>query len=149
LSIIIRKATLDDSPVILKQLKDSSDFYDSKHPLYGNDEVHSHNIVTGLIKEHVFFVAEKEGEVIGLIAGMLVPHIYNQNLMTLTQMFWWVKPEYRHGKTGLRLLNAYTEAGEEKADWIICTTHKHTPIKDRSFLKRGFHLNEKSFLKEM
>lgn len=149
MSTSIRNATLDDLPVILRLLKDSSDYYQSKHQLYGDDEMYSHNIVTGIIQEHVFFVAEREGEIIGLIAGMLTPHIFNQDLMTLTQLFWWIKPEYRAGKTALRLLNAYNKAGEEKAKWIICTTHKHTPINDRSFLKRGFILNEKSFLKEI
>jgi N-acetylglutamate synthase-like GNAT family acetyltransferase len=149
LPINIRAATLDDMPVIFKYLKDSSAFYQTKHQLYGNDPVYAQRILKGLIEEHVFYVAETEGTIIGLIAGMLVPHIFNQDLLTLTQIFWWVKPEYRHGKTGLMLLNAFNEHGERDADWIICVTHKDTPINDRSFIKRGFHLKEKNFLKEI
>lgn len=149
MSCVVRKANLDDLPVIMKQLKDFSDFYKSKQSLYGKDEVFSHNLISGFIKEQVFFVAESEGEILGFIVGMVLPHVYNPGITTLTELFWWVKEEARGGRAGLKLLNAFVDYGKENVDWIICTIEDDSPVNEKSFLKRGFRFKEKSFLMEV
>lgn len=149
MSCIIRKATLDDLGVILKQLKDFSDFYKSRHSLYGKDEQFTHNLIAGFIKDHVFFVAEKDGEILGFIAGMILPHTYNPSITTLTELFWWTKPEARQSRAGLLLLNKFVEWGKEHVDWIICTIEDESPVNEKTFYKRGFKLKEKSFLMEV
>ncbi len=66
----------------------------------------------------VFIVAEKDGKKIGAIGGVAMPPPYSDETF-LTQMFWWVQPEERHG-VGLKLLNAFEEeAKSRKCSGII------------------------------
>jgi len=150
LSFTIRKATLEDLPDIMEELKNFDKFYDSKKKLYRDDETTS-AVIGGLIENHVFFVAEnnRTERVVGFISGLFCPHMYNPDIMTLVETFWWVNPEYRNTRAGLQLLNAYVDYGKENADWIICTIEADSPVNEKSFYKRGFKLKERSFLMEV
>jgi hypothetical protein len=145
----VRKATIEDMPQIMVELKAFSEFYDSKHELFGNDDDYSDALIRAFIEEHVFFVCENDGEFVGFICGLVSPHIYNPSIKVLTESFWWVKPEHRGSKAGLLLLNTFIDFGKGLADWIICTLEDASPVNDSVFYKRGFKLKERSFLLEV
>lgn len=145
----VRRAVLDDIPSILEELKSFSDFYGSKIPLYRDDSI-SEGIIKSFIEKHVFYVAvTNDDEVIGFISGLLLPHIYNPDIETLVESFWWVNEDYRRSKAGIQLLEKFIEHGKKEVDWIICTIEDFSPVNEDVFLKRGFRLKEKSYLMEV
>ena len=149
MQIVIRKGDHSDIPKVLEELKAFSEFYDSKYNLYKDDETSS-EIIKGIMDNHLFLVAlSPEDELVGFISGLIHPHLFNPDIKTLSEAFWWVKPEYRNSKAGSMLLKEYIEFGKLNADWIICTIERHSPVNDETFLKRGFRLQEKSFLMEV
>ena len=146
----IRHAKLKDLDGILADLKDFSAFYNSKFKMYGDDDEYSRKLVSSLIDDHAFFIAEtSEGKLAGLICGVFSPHVYNPTIMCLTESFWWVKPAFRKSGAGLLLLNRFIEYGKEHAQWIICTLEDESPVHPVTFYKRGFKLKEQSFLLEV
>lgn len=149
MNLVISKATLEDVPEIAEELKSFSEFYGTNKSMFIDIE-QAESIAKNLIENHVFFIATSaSGELIGFISGMIMPHIYNPNILTLVESFWWVKEKYRFSKAGLKLLNHFVEFGKENVDWIIMTVESKSPVKDQTFLKRGFRLQEKSFLLEV
>lgn len=144
---ILRKAVEADIEDILKELRLFSKFYSSRHGLY-NDDDYSRSVVLGLINEHVFIIAEIDNKVAGFISGMIIRHLYNPNIVTLIENFWWVNPLFRGSRAGSMLLDKYVEVGKKYAHWIIGTIEDASPVDERSFLRRGFKFKEKSFLLE-
>lgn len=80
---------------------------------------------------------------------MLGFHPYNPAIRVLTETFWWVTPNARGSRAGLMLLDAFTAYGERNADWIVFTLEHHSPVNERTLTKRGFHLHERSYLREV
>lgn len=144
----IRSATPDDLDWLLSQLKEFSKFFGTKRPLYG-DENFVRSGMTEMMTKHLVLVAEKDmlGPV-GFIAGIVTPHVYNPKIRLLVETFWWVTEEYRGGRAGLLLLDSFLDWGKKNADWITMSIESHGQISDRILLKRGFHLQERSYLLE-
>lgn len=149
MSPIVRNAHSDDVDWILKELKVFSEFYGTKKSLFGDDLNYSKTIVSQIIENHLCLISEINSEPVGFICGSLAPHVFNQEIMVLSEVFWWVKPEYRNSRAGALLLNAYIDFGKINADWVLLTLEDKSPLKDQTLLKRGFVLKEKSFLLEV
>ena len=146
--LVIRAALDSDVDWIMSRFRMASEFYGTHHSLYGYDEYVKKNLLD-VIENHVFFIAEKKGNRVGYIGGFYSPHFFNPEFISLSQCFWWVDPEHRRGRATKLLLDTFVEFGEEFADWVTISTHSGTDIKDKHFEKRGFHLKEKKFLKEI
>ena len=149
MGISIRRALPQDIPDLIVELKEFSDFFQSKYPLFGSDEAYNYNILTSLINNHLFFVAVKGDELIGFIAGLVMPHLFNPTIKTLQELFWWVKTAHRNSSAGSRLLKAYLDYGKEHCQWVIMTLEENSPVKKESILSRGFKLKETAFIMEM
>jgi GNAT superfamily N-acetyltransferase len=66
-----------------------------------------------LLQHHsvVSLVAEENGVLVGMVAGMIQPHmLYGE--ITATELFWWAEPSAR--PTGLKLLKAFEELARER-----------------------------------
>lgn len=145
----VRGAALSDLDFILGELKKFADFYESKSSLFGPDDNYNSAIISKLISEHLFLICEHDQDgSVGFISGTMAPHFLNPNIKVLSEVFWWVRPEYRMSRAGLLLLNAYVDYGKENCDWVTITIEDKSPINDKSLIKRGFKLKEKSFLME-
>lgn len=144
----VRRAQPSDMDWITGELRAFDRFYGSTKSLFGNAE-YVRTTLEALIAQHVFLIAERDGNRMGFIAGLLTPHFFNPELKVLTEMLWWVPPAHRGSRAGLLLLNEYIRIGEESADWILMTLEDRSPIAERSLIKRGFHLKERSFLMEV
>ena len=145
----VRPAQLEDIQWMLPQLENFSDFYGTHHQLFGTAES-SAQVVQFMIEKHVVFVCERSDVgPIGFISGFVNPHIYNPDMNVLTEAWWWVLPEFRGTKAGLLLLNSFTEWGKENVDWITFALPHHSPANDACLLRRGYKLQEKTFLLEI
>jgi hypothetical protein len=85
----------------------------------------------------------------GFIAGFLYPHFFNPDIVTLSELFWWVPEEYRGTRSGLLLFKYFKEFGEERADQVIMTLEEETPVKPEFLTKKGFRVKEHSYLLEV
>ena len=145
--ISIREAVLSDIDWILPELKAFAEFYASEHNLFSDDDGFNRLILKQLIDGHYFMVSCNDDIPTGFIAGLISQHIFNPKIKTLTELFFWVKPEARGNKSGSVLLNDFVKFGD-KYDWTIMTLEHNSPIKSESILKRGFKYKEQSFIKE-
>lgn len=138
---------MDDVGWIVNQLSEFSALAGTKIPLFKSEE-HVIGLVTGLIKNHIVFVAQGK-ELMGFIVGSLVPHIFNPDITVFTELFWWVAAPFRGTRAGLMLINEFVAYGKEHSDWITASMTANSPIKDSTFTKRGFVPLEKNFLMEV
>ena len=144
---IVRRATLDDLPWLLKELEQFSTFALTRRPLF--DPAVTPDVVRGLIERFVFFVAERGSELQGLACGMLGPHFLNPTIKVFSEVLWWVPESHRGGRAGLLLLEELTRYGREHADWVVMTLEALSPVNDNCLRKRGYLLRERSYVLEV
>lgn len=95
------------------------------------------------------FVVKRDGECVGALGGILVPNLFNPELTTLAEIFWYVPPEYRNTRIGGMLLLALEKAGDELADEITLSLLPSSTVKLDTLEKRGFKLSEFGFRKQI
>ncbi len=164
MSLTVRPATILDIDWLLSQLKQFSDFNKSKIPLFGGPIEVQKQILSDLLRNHVFLICEKQSEPgsleeldgsgklawkpVGLICGALHRHMFNPEIRCLTEYFWWVDPEYRNSRAGVMLFQEFDAAGKELVDWVTFSLLENSPDFSGFLEKNGFKLIEKSYLKE-
>jgi len=94
------------------------------------------------------FVVKKEGNPVGAIGGILSPHLFNPKMRMLTEVFWYVLPEYRNTRAGLLLLDAYSKKAEEVSDEASFSLLKTSTVKKETLERKGFEFREYAFCKE-
>lgn len=95
----------------------------------------------------VVFVVKDEYQPVGAIAGLLVNNLYNPEMTTLSELVWYVLPEYRQTRVGALLLKSFIEHGEEVADETTLSILPSSNVHFESLKKRGFNLEEFAFRK--
>ena len=145
--IAVLRANESDIDWIMGELKEFDNFFDSKKSLYG-DGVYQRDAMLGMIEKQVVFVAWKNGDRVGFIAGFLAPHIYNPDITVLSEVFWWVPVKHRGSRAGLLLLRKFTEYGKQNADWVCLGIEDKSPINERTLTKRGYKLFERNYVLE-
>lgn len=133
-------------PQLLPMLKEFSDFAGGKIPLYSTDEVVAGFLLHLRSQAQPFFIAVQDGQIVGFIAAILAPHIFNPSIRVLTELFWWVKPAYRGSRAGLMLLEAMTAYAKDHADMFVMTLEHKSPVRLETLEKRGFELRERNFI---
>jgi L-amino acid N-acyltransferase YncA len=146
--ITVRDATRDDIPALLPQARAFADTFDAKTALWPGD-TEAAQFLARFIEEQPVFVAETEdGTLVGFIMGMFAPHYFNQQILTLTELAWWVQPEHRGSRAALLLLQAFSDCGALHAEWTMLSLEESSQLNDRTLAKRGFRRVERSYLKE-
>jgi len=146
--IQIRKGELEDIPWILEELKEFAIFYNTKKSLFPSEDLAAQKIGE-LIEGHVVYISEIDYMPSGFIIGLFTPHLFNPEINVLLELFWWVSEKYRGSKCGLLLLEEFIKFGEEHADWINFSLEEKSPVRDTVLLKRGFHLHEMNYMREI
>jgi hypothetical protein len=149
----VRPAASHDVLWLAHQLADFAEFYGTQQSLYP-DEKTARYLLAELIDAQPFFIADVDVGLdsrwpVGFIGGALAPHPYNPAIRVLSEMFWWVIPEYRQTRAGLLLLEAFIAHGEAHAEWIHFTLEAKSPVNERTLTKRGFALYERAYLREV
>ncbi len=138
---------MSDIDWILVELKQFAEFYASHYSLFSDDDGFNRNTIQLLIENHYFMVSENDGVPSGFIAALLSHHLFNPKIKTCTELFWWVKPQFRGTKAGGALFAHFNKFGEG-FDWVIMTLENDSPVSNESILKRGYKFKEQSFIKE-
>lgn len=147
--ITIRPATEGDLDWLICQLKSFSSYFGTKKSLFGDEEFARAGMQT-MLTSHLVLIAESviDGPV-GFIAGVVTPHLFNPQIRVLAETFWWVAESRRGSRASLLLLEEFIKWGKANADWVTFALEHRTPVKESSLIRRGFHLQEKSFLLEV
>lgn len=92
------------------------------------------NIFAG---QGIIFLAEGKG----LLMGLITPSLWCNKHFVLNELAWWVKPEYRGGTVGYKLLKKYIEYGEklkQEKRILFYTLSKLSISPSISYEKLGF-----------
>lgn len=106
----------------------------------------------GLLGEpRVLFVAEHNGELVGMFAGYLTHHWFGNDAIASDQVFY-VAPEHRGSFAAVRLLDAFeawavASGAKEIGPWI--STEVAPEAVARFFERKGYHLSARGFLKRI
>lgn len=147
--MVIRRATQNDLDWIVSRLKDNfSECYDTKRAFFQNDEFTS-RFMSILIDTHIVLLAEKNGEPVGFLAGIVHGALYDPALKVLSSALFWVEPKHRRSRAGLKLFDAFRDAGKAVAHWVVFNFPPQAPISDKSMKRRGFRLKERQFVMEV
>lgn len=144
----IRRGEYKDIPWIVTQLKVFSPYYGTKKSLFGDEEY----VAAGLketMDKHLVLVADKNGQLIGFIIGLVSNHLYNPSIRVLTQLLWWVDESKRFGRAGYMLLKEFVKWGKANCDWIAMGAIGQTQIKPTAFQRMGFKPFEITYLMEV
>lgn len=148
---MIRKATVEDAGA-LTQL--AIDFF-SQGQICGTGlvlcEESIKKYMEGLVvlEGSIFFVAEDDGKIIGSIAGMVVPWMFNFSQKVSHEMWWFVDPEYR-GIAGTFLLRKFYKESKRMGAIaiVVATSGNREEIRViENYQKSGFKHLEHHFIK--
>lgn len=94
------------------------------------------------------FVAEKDGQLVGMTGGMLTPFYFNLGHLTGQELFWWVEPEHRGVGSGLfDALEAWAEAAGAQTFTMIAVDRLKPDVMARIYRARGYQPAEHSFIR--
>lgn len=105
------------------------------------------NVIDMIIDDGVGLVAFRDGEIAGAVGGILHNNPFNSNIKMLTETFWYVRKKYRGKMVGGGLLAGYLDQAEKSGANIAMTLLDTTIGIEENFVKRGFRLREKTFIK--
>ena len=143
---MIRQATKYDKiqlQEMMRMFRDESpiqQYKDIDNPEYFNSLVDS--IIAG---RGVIFIEDNVGFIIGLIS----PVIWCDKTLAMYELAWYVKPEYRMGIVGVRLLKAYIDYAKqlkEQGRIKLFTITKMVSSPDFDYSKLGFKKIEENWM---
>ena len=101
-AVIIRLATTAD----LDRLVEMGQHFQRQtvyHTRVVEDVDHIRRLATSLIERGIVLVADREGVLVGMWAGIVFDHVI-ANVRMATEVIWWVEPEARGAGVAQRLL---------------------------------------------
>lgn len=103
---MVRFATLEDVSAIIEM---GAEFVSQAWTEFEYDELSTKSWLYDFLHMPgtVLLIAEHNEEVIGMLAGMIVPMYFNQDHRNAQEMFWWVKEEHRKSRAGIQLLKVF------------------------------------------
>jgi hypothetical protein len=149
-----RSATPDDIPWILGELKKFAVFLGTNRSLFPSEE-YAKEKLQELIETQVFCIAEStltnlhDGTQVGFIAGICGPHFFNPEIRVLSELFWWVTPEWRNTRAGALLFAEFMHCGRERADMVVMTLEEQSPVHEETLLRHGFKRYERNYVMEV
>ena len=142
----IRPATEADIPWLIEELKEFAKIIPDGIVKFPSDE-YAADFLGGLVKDHVCLVESSRK---GFIAGAINRNPLNPEKVLLSELFWWVSPQYRRGTTGYRLLAAFIKKARslECVDYVTVSLERDSKVGDNTIIRLGFRPMERTFVME-
>lgn len=99
------------------------------------------------MEDKAAFLAKHGDVYCGAIGGLLHGNLFNPDHLTLAEIFWYVLPQYRNGRAGYMLLQAFDKRASEIANDSVLSLLSSSEININGLEKRGFKMAESSFRK--
>ena len=149
--MVVRGAVFDDYEAIKRFMIDfanANPFKGLHNPHY--NDMYANRLIDKIRKNGVALVAEKDGEIIGMLLAMVQGDIWLPIIKTMREVAWWVDPEHRGSSAGAKLLAEYTKVGDQLVDNNIISAYTITTLGMGDHLnlqKRGWSPIETNFVK--
>ena len=121
------------------------------HIDYPFDRQRATKILFNVLHMGYIWIYEVEGEIAGVLAAVKEPNIWFPQKISMREMFWFVKPKYRHSVGAAKLFVAYNRKGEELLNNNTINGYFMTEMSTTSDLnleQRGFRLAERLYIKD-
>jgi len=102
----------------------------------------------GMESETAFVVFLNEKPV-GAIGALLVPNMFNPEITTLAEIFWYILPEARSTRAGYLLLKRLEERAKEVSNELTLSLLAAGDVNIDTLEKRGFSFEELGFRKKL
>tara|TARA_R110001606_G_scaffold8060_1_gene35393 strand:- start:10192 stop:10644 length:453 start_codon:yes stop_codon:yes gene_type:complete len=149
---MIRFADLKDFDRIMEMMIDfaNSSPYKAHHNPQYNDR-HVRTLLTHIMQNGVILVGEIEGELQGMLIGIVNSDPWLPEIKTMREIAWWVAEDYRMTTLGYKLLKKYIEVGKElqhkeKINGFTLTLMQKSP--DLDLESRGWNKVERNYMFE-
>ena len=141
----VRKANKDDSQWIIEVAAKRMVEDEYQRPeLYNKSTMEA--LLNSCLDNGLVLLAEKDGERGGVIIGIVTNHPFNNEIKVLTELVWYILPEYRKSRMSVMLLDSYTKEAKGLADEATFSLLPTSNIKEESMQKRGYELMENGYL---
>ena len=143
---MIREATERDIPKIMEM--GHSFVQEMSYPLPMEvDEDSLQETLAGMLEsdDAVIFVND---EVSAMFGGILAPFYFNKNEYAAQELFWWVSPEARNSRTGLKLLSRFEEWATKQGAYFCIMNYMENGKSERLgrfFEHRGYKLADYAY----
>jgi len=143
---MIRKATIHDKKEIIELLTQFGNEFLPDLMKYASSG-YVEKVLTGIIAGAGFIFIE-QGK--GMIIGAISQYSFNEKILVLSEMAWYVKPEFRTTTVGYKLFKAYLlEADklvkENRVQIVFVSKLHNSP--DINYQKYGFKKMQESWIK--
>lgn len=118
----LRKAAAAEVPAIIDMARPT---FETFVPFGGSEEMVAH-MLAGLAQfgGHVF-VDERDGEIAGVMAGLVEALRPWGEIKCATEMLFYVRPEFRAGRSAVSLLRNFETWGRAKGCGLVAVTANH------------------------
>ena len=147
---MIRRAGLQDFDRIMEMMINfaNSSPYAAHHDPQYNDR-HVRTLLSHIMQNGVIIVGEADGELQGMLIGMINSDPWLPHVKTMREIAWWVEEPYRMTSLGYKLLKKYVDVGEQlqqtgKIDGFTLTLMSQSP--DLNLEKRGWSQVERNYV---
>lgn len=143
----ITEATLDQVESVASYMKD----FEQATEFVKVDVKYTTKIYQKMIREKraaMFILWSDEDEMIGGLGCIIGPDIHYPRTIAV-ETYWFVKPEHRGG--GIKLLEHFENWGKGKCDYVamIHLADSMPDSLEHLYLRRGYKLTEKHYMKEV
>lgn len=149
LFLMIRQATEDDIPAILIMC---SNFW--KHTAYEEafDSDEAEDMVYLAMDHGLLAVVDDVGEhgLVGFVAGIKGPLMAAKNVLTGTELAWWIEPGHRKGRKGIELMLYIEKLAKMQGIkyWNMISMESSAPeTANRIYERLGYTKTETSYTK--
>lgn len=94
------------------------------------------------------FVAERDARMVGFLAGVVTPHVFNPNVRVTGVLLWYVAPRARGSRAAKLLLETYLDQAASGENTIVTFSHTAGAVSPRSLERMGLRLTEHAYLLE-
>jgi GNAT superfamily N-acetyltransferase len=114
------------------------------------DEASTRQIIANVLGGLGFiFVAESQGEIIGMLMAIRNPNVWDHSVVCVNELAYWVEPEHRGGRAGYALLKRYQEFCQQlidmkKISYYTITKMANSP--DLDYGRFGFEKLEETWI---
>ena len=143
---MIRKATIDDIPVLVKMAEKFCKEIGNDHLTSRFSQKHAATLLNTLVTSGICYVAEKDGEVVGVTGGMVSPNIWNPSIKQVDEVIFYLRKKARGSTLGYKMIKAYAEDASEYELSTLKLMHT-SPALDKAYNRLGYYEIERSFMK--
>jgi GNAT superfamily N-acetyltransferase len=100
----------------------------------------------------VLLVAEQDGEIAGMLFGIVSGLWFAPRTLWASELAWWVEPAARGGTAGIRLVTAFQDWAREQGAKVVAMSSLHLDHDNRvsNVLQRmGFSPSEHTYIKRI